>query len=74
MLFLNVTLQCVSVAKDLAKRETSTNLSQFILQFVVFVHTESLPAGPFIEVMKELPVFSLWVDIILRERRKDVCC
>lgn len=53
------------------KVNQSTNLRQFILQFIVFCHVEFLLVGRLIKVMQELPVFNIWVHIILRGRRKQ---
>lgn len=49
------------------QRGKSANLSQLILQLVIFNHVELLLGGGLVEVLQELSVFSVWVDVILRE-------
>lgn len=44
-----------------------TNLSQFILQLIVFLYIEFLLAGSLIKVIQEVSVLSLWIHIVLKE-------
>lgn len=50
----------------------SANLSQFVLQVVIFCHIEILLGGGLVKVLQELSVFSVWVEVILREGVKRV--
>lgn len=50
----------------------SADLSQFILQVIIFCHIEILLGGGLVKVLQELSVFSVWVDVILREGVKRV--
>lgn len=59
----------------------SANLSQFILQLIIFCHVEILLGGGLVKVLQELSVFSIWVDVILGEgvkrikgKEKTPCC
>lgn len=50
------------------QKGNSANLSQFILQLIIFCHIEILLGGGLVKVLQKLSVFSFWVDVILRER------
>lgn len=42
--------------------------SQLVFQCVVFLHVELLFFGTFVEVMQKLPVFCIWINVVLQER------
>lgn len=56
------------------QKEKSANPSQFILQLIIFCHVEILVGGSLVKVLQELSVFSVWVDVILREGVKRLQC